>query len=174
MFKAFVTLFSEADIVFYVLFVLALGLFILEVFIPGFGLSGFAGILMSLCAITERCVATYCTETQIIFYIFWCIVVLSVITYVVKISYLSALKRKQVKTKFIVKGNEVGLTEEGNPDYSFLVGKSGVVTSDLKPSGKVEIEQSIYDVTSTKDYIFAGSRVKVVKVYAQKIIVEKI
>lgn len=174
MFKAFVTLFSQADFVFYILFVLAIGLFVLEVFIPSFGITGFSGILMSLCAITERCVVGNNSSKQILFYIFWCIVIIAFITSIVKWIYVSDQRRKKAGPVGVVKGNKVPLTKEGNPDYSFLVGKTGIVISDLKPSGKIEIEQNVYDVTSTKDYIFAGSRVRVAEVYAQKIIVEKI
>lgn len=174
MFKAFLTLFSGADAVFYVLFALAIGLFVLEIFIPSFGLVGIAGILMTIGAITERCVVQEVSSTEIIFYIFWCIILIVFIVGAVKIVYQLVRNHRKRKAMVTVKGNKVPTTEEGNPDYSFLLGKCGVVVADLKPSGKAEFDEKIYDVTTTKEYIFAGSRVRVKKVYAQKIVVEKI
>lgn len=174
MFKAFLTLFSGADALFYVLFALALGLFILEIFIPSFGLVGVAGLLMTVGAITERCVLGDVSSTEIMFYIFWCILILVFVVFAVKVIYQIVRNRKKNKAMVTVKGNKVPTTEEGNPDYSFLLGKCGVVVADLKPSGKAEFDEKVYDVTTTKEYIFAGSRVRVKKVYAQKIVVEKI
>ncbi len=174
MFKAFLTLFSGADAVFYVLFALAIGLFVLEIFIPSFGISGVAGLLMTVGAITERCITTEVSSTEIIFYIFWCIILIAFVVAVVKIVYNIVKTYRKNKAMIIVKGNKVPTTEEGNPDYSFLLGKCGVVVADLKPSGKAEFDEKVYDVTTTKEYIFAGSRVRVKKVYAQKIVVEKI
>ena len=73
-----------------------------------------------------------------------------------------------------VKNEEVNFTEQGNMDFSFLVGKEGEVVSDLKPSGKVVIDSKIYDVTTSKEYIYSGAKVKVIYVLAQKIVVKKI
>ena len=174
MFDAFITLFSQADALFFVLFSLSLLLFVLEIFIPSFGIAGLAGILMTLGAITERCVSGSNSTTQVGFYIFWCVVLLAVVCSLVKFVFVLVRNHKKMKSMMIVKGNPVPSTEQGNPDYSFLIGKSGVVVADLKPSGKAEFDEKVYDVTTTKDYIFAGSRVRVKKVYASKIVVEKI
>lgn len=174
MFKAFVTLFSQADALFFVLFALTLFLFILNFFVYSSGIIAIGGFLMGICAITERCVSSNNTANQILFYIIWFIVIIFVVVALFKLIFQSILDRKNKKSSMVVKGNIVPSTEQGNPDYSFLLGKTGVVTSDLKPSGKVEIDGSIYDVTTSKDYIFSGSEVKVVKVYASKVVVKKL
>lgn len=174
MFDAFVTLFTQADALFFVLFSLSILLFVLEVFIPSFGIAGIAGILMTMGTIVERCITGNNSTTQVGFYIFWCIFLIAISCSLVKMIYVLIRNRRKVKNTMTVKGNKVPSTEQGNPDYSFLLGKSGVVVADLKPSGKAEFDEKVYDVTTTKDYIFAGSRVRVKKVYASKIVVEKI
>ena len=62
----------------------------------------------------------------------------------------------------------------GNPDFSFLNSKTGVCVTDLKPSGKVEIEGEVYNVLARKGYIYCGISVRVVKTVGASIYVEKI
>lgn len=173
MFKAFVTLFSQGDALFCVLFALSIALFVLKVFVSKFGIAGFCGILMTLGAISARCVDAN-NETDMLFYIFWCVFIVFAVSFLTKLVLTMILNHKKAKLMTMVKGNQVPLTEEGNPDYSFLVGETGEVVSDLKPFGKVEICGRVYDATTTKEYVFSGSKVVVSKVIAQKIIVKKI
>ena len=56
-------------------------------------------------------------------------------------------------------------------DYGALVGKNGVVTSELRPSGKVEIDGKIYDVVSSGLYLEEGERVVVSEAVGMRIVV---
>lgn len=174
MFKAFVTLFSEADVLFFVLFALSALSFVLRVFFPRFGIAGIAGCFLAVSAMIERCIEIENNPSKVFFFIFWIVILLFVVASLTKLVFNLVLNKKRAKLQAIVNGEKIPMTKEGNLDYSFLVNKTGVVVSDLKPSGKVEINGKIYDVTSTKEYIFTGSRVVVSRVYAQKIIVKKI
>ncbi|MBQ7466894.1 MAG: hypothetical protein IJS74_02350 [Clostridia bacterium] len=173
MFDAFVTLFSQADWIFFVLFALGLGLFITKIFVENKLLLAITGIFITICAITERCAVGNNNSTQIFFYIVYIILLIAVVYAIVKLSFEIASANKIRKKMAKVKGNNVPLTPEGNPDYSFLKGKVGMVVSDLKPTGKVEIQGAIYEVSSISDYISAGCVVKVVKVMASRVFVEK-
>ena len=173
MLKAFVTLFSQADFIFYILYGFALGLFISRIFVAGHFFLNFAGLLMTIGAITERCVVGNNTSTQMIYYIIFSVLLLIVIYSLVKLCRELALANKMRKKMAKVKGNNVPLSPEGNPDYSFLLGKVGMVVSDLKPTGKVDIQGAIYEVSSINDYISAGCIVKVVKVLVSRVFVEK-
>lgn len=53
-----------------------------------------------------------------------------------------------------------------------MVGRTGKAVTDLRPAGKVDIDGTIYDATSTRDFIPAGSTVKVVRYEAAQIYVE--
>lgn len=173
MFKAFVTLFIEADWVFFVLFFLAIGLFVLELFIPNFSIAGFAGIILTLGAITERCTAGENTSNQIIFYIVY-ITLLTFLSVIIAKSIVVMVRRKKNRIKFaMVDGNKVPLTKEGNLDYSFIIGEEGEVLTDLKPTGKVRFESGTFEATSTKEYIYAGTWVKADRIFNGRIIVNK-
>ena len=173
MFKAFVTLFSQADWIFYILYAVALGLFVTRIFIRTGVLYAISGMFITICAITERCISGNNNSTQILFYIIYSVLLIVVICAIVKLSAEIVVTNKTRKQMARVKGNNIPLTPEGNPDYSFLNDKVGMVVSDLKPTGKVEIQGAIYEVSSMSDYINAGSVVKVVKVVASRVFVEK-
>lgn len=59
-------------------------------------------------------------------------------------------------------------------DYGMLVGKEGIVTAELRPSGKVEINGKIYDVVSTGAYIEEGERVVVAEAVGMRIVVHRV
>jgi len=61
---------------------------------------------------------------------------------------------------------------QSNKTDETLLGKEGVVRTDLHPSGIVEIDDERYDVTSDGIVIEAGQRVRVVKVSGNFIVVE--
>ncbi|MDI6860712.1 MAG: NfeD family protein [Caldisericia bacterium] len=55
-----------------------------------------------------------------------------------------------------------------------LSGKRGKVITTLRPSGTIEIDGKRYDAISLGEFIEKDSRVKVVKIEGNKIIVEKL
>ena len=59
-------------------------------------------------------------------------------------------------------------------DHSSLLGKEGIVISELHPSGKVEIDGKVFDVVSTGAYIEEGERVAVAEVVGVRIVVHRI
>lgn len=174
MFKAFLTLFSEANIWFYLLFIASTALFIVEVLVIKNILTRMAGILLVLGTIAVRCSEKNITANEIIFYMIYIILLVMLIVGIVKIVKSVYVVRKKARSFTIIDGNKVPLTPEGNPDYSFLLGKEGEVVADLKPTGKARIQGCIYEVTATNEYIYNGSLVYVEKVVAQKIMVKKI
>ncbi len=54
------------------------------------------------------------------------------------------------------------------------VGDEGVATTDLRPSGRAEIEEELIDVVASIGYIDRGTRVRVVKVESYRIVVDAI
>ena len=53
-------------------------------------------------------------------------------------------------------------------------GDEGVALSSLKPIGKAEINEKVFEVKTNGNYVDAGERVKVIKIDKNKIIVEPI
>ncbi len=173
MIDATIKLFAEADALFYILFSISLLLLAIEAIIPSFGIIGLGGILMAFGAITARCVTGNNTSKEIFVYIGVLLAIIVVLVVIVKLLNRIHKAIKRSKNYLIVDGVKVPLTKEGTLDYSFLLGKEGEVVSDLKPTGKVKIDGNVFEVTTTKGYLYTGTLVKVDKVVGQKIIVRK-
>lgn len=172
MLNAFVSLFTEAEIWYYLLMILSISLFVLDLFFYSFRVAPFAAVLTAIGAITQRCVSRDNTSTEIIFYIIYSVLILIVLVSFIKLLYRIIYISINNKKYQIVDGEKIPLTKEGNLDYSFLVGKKGVTVTDLKPIGKINIEDKIYEATSVKDYIYTGVEVVVEKIADSRIVVK--
>ncbi len=69
---------------------------------------------------------------------------------------------------------ETALARESLAIYSHLVGESGTAATDLRPSGKVRIEGTLYDVVSDGQPAEKGEEIVVVKVQGSRIVVRPI
>ncbi len=58
------------------------------------------------------------------------------------------------------------------PELGLLEGREGVVVSDLRPSGAVEIDARPVDVVTDGQYVEKGTRVRVVRVEGTRVVVE--
>lgn len=67
--------------------------------------------------------------------------------------------------------NSENFTLAGINELKFLVGKEALVITDLRPSGKIEIDNERYEAISDGEYIVKGSFVKVVKVDEARLMV---
>ena len=75
--------------------------------------------------------------------------------------------------QFSLKTSMQGKFNEGVND-TLNLGDEGVATSTLKPVGKAEINNKLYEVTSMGGYLDTGVKIKVTKIDRNKIIVEPI
>ena len=57
---------------------------------------------------------------------------------------------------------------------ALAVGAFGQAVTDLRPAGKVEVDGTVYDATSTGNFIRHGRRVKVVRYEAAQLYVTEI
>ena len=58
-------------------------------------------------------------------------------------------------------------TERGfisSSDLDYLIGKSGVTVTDLRPAGKISVDELVLDVISAGPFIEKGKPVKIIKV----------
>lgn len=60
----------------------------------------------------------------------------------------------------------------GSADNVLLEGREGVVLTDLRPSGSVEIDDRSVDVVTDGRYIEKGTKVRVVQVQGARVVVE--
>jgi membrane-bound ClpP family serine protease len=60
------------------------------------------------------------------------------------------------------------------PDFSHLIGSTGVAMTDLRPSGTIIIDDKRYDAVTGGEYLAHDTNVKVVEVEGSKVVVREI
>ncbi len=145
---------------------LSIGLLVLVVeiiFVPGTTVVGLAGFLFM--AVGLGLSFYYFGENTGWLVLGGTAVVSAVVIYY---SFKSELwKRFSLKSSIDSKVNE-GLTA------GLAEGQTGVTVSALRPVGKAELGSRVFEVKTSGDYVEAGARVKVVKIFSNQIIVESI
>ena len=136
----------------------------IELVVPGFGLPGISGIL----CLGAGIILTADTVEQGITITIIVVVILAVMVTIG----LTLLKK--VKPPFV-------LTDElkadrgflNSRDLDYLVGKTGMAATDLRPGGKCDIEGITFDVRTEGKYIKKGSAIKIKGIHENTIIVQE-
>ena len=147
------------------LFILGMGLLILEVFVPGFGLFGIAGILSMLASF-------YFVLGGNVSALNWLAVsiVAALAIFALLIKYLPS---NPAWNLFVLKDKQEN--SEGysvTPDMTQYAGKAGVAVTTLRPAGIALVDGARIDVVTFGDYIDAGTDIVVVRVEGSKIFVK--
>ena len=79
--------------------------------------------------------------------------------------------KSNVWSRFSLKGTINSRVNEGEHD-AVTTGEEGVALSALRPSGKAELNKKTFEVRTLGPYVETGSRIRVVQVDSNKIIVE--
>ncbi|MEK7485344.1 MAG: NfeD family protein [Planctomycetota bacterium] len=66
-----------------------------------------------------------------------------------------------------------GLQETATP-RSLLLGKQGISVTELRPAGKIKLDEIFYDVVSTGDFINRGEKVQIIDVSSNRLMVERV
>ena len=138
----------------------------IEMLLPGFGvpgISGAIGIIAGILMLAES-FEHGLKLTAIV------IVVLALMLAMVVLFFHS----KKIKSP-IVLDKELN-TDPGylsSQDLEYLVGKEGVTTTILRPSGKCDIEGVVFEVRSAGEYIEKNKKVKIVKVQSNMLVVKE-
>lgn len=75
--------------------------------------------------------------------------------------------------RFSLKTTSEGKVNEGGL-AGLEVGQEGITVSSLRPSGKAEIKEKTYEVKTLGSFVDAGSKIKIIKINTNQIIVEPI
>ena len=163
-----------------ILFIVGIGLIILEIFaFPGFGVAGISGILLVITALVLSMTLnfgfdfTFAPPTTIIKKI---AIVLSFTTAGLLCSIWLGMKLINANTRFgtialkTELGKEAGFISQ-DLTMNELVGKTGRAITFLRPAGKVEIGEDIYDAVSEFGLIDKDAEVKVVRFENSQLVV---
>lgn len=163
------------------LFIVGLILLALEIFaIPGFGVTGFAGILLITTGLTLSLVAhigpgTLDYDFGSLIKAFFLVVISMTIGIIVSI-FLA--KRLLESPSFRFALNNRQLASEGftvaEEEYSSMIGKTGTAQTQLRPAGKILIDGDQYDAVSQISYIEKGDAIKVTGYNNGQLIVRKL
>lgn len=165
-----------------ILFGVGLILLLLEIFvIPGFGVAGILGIVCIVASLALSGIDDFTFE----FLPDFVGAIIRSLFFVISCSLISVFASIWLSRKlFGSRRLNFALHAEQKVEEGFVgvdmtvkeeVGKEGVVFTDLRPAGKVEINDDVYDaVSNTGAFIQKGTRVKVIKYQAGQVYVEKL
>jgi len=150
-----------------VLFIVGIGLLIIEMLDPGFGFFGVFGILSLVACIfvTAETVAQGIMLT----------VIFSVILLIMLAIFMIMVSKGKLPNKFILKEAETkedGYT--GTEDFTDYMGKQGVLTVACRPVGSVDFDGKKIEVVSQGDFIDKGTTVEVIEIEGNRVVVKSI
>ena len=143
-------------------FLLGIGFLILEAFMPGFGAPGITGIVLEVITLVLTWNAHGPMATLGLL-----LIVLATLAIAISTSLRSLSKGKLRNSKLVLsetESNEAGYRSA--EDMNVFVGREGTATSVLRPTGIAD-----FDGVSEGDFVQAGTKVRIISVEGQKILV---
>jgi len=166
-----------ASIIEILLFVIGLGLILLEVFvIPGFGVAGISGIILVIVSLFLSMVGE--DPFLDMHAVSMAIIQLSVallLSLVLIFLLAKYLPKSNIFKRFILSEEErsvAGYTSR--KDAKDLLGAKGIALTTLRPAGTAEINGKRVDVVTDSEYIEHGRQIEVVEVDGMRIVVREI
>ena len=166
-----------------VLFIIGIGLIIAEVFvIPGFGVVGIAGIAAVMISLSLAMLKnidgfdfTFVPTADIgaAFLMVSSVMVVGVLLLIFASKNLADSKAFKRLTLSTVQTKDQGYVISASLEKS-LEGQEGVVVTDLRPAGKIEINDEQYDAQSDGEFLTAGTKVIVRKQQGAYLIVNQV
>ncbi|SHJ90808.1 membrane-bound serine protease (ClpP class) [Anaerobranca californiensis DSM 14826] len=156
-----------ANLEFIILFILGILLLIAEMFFAGFGILGVGGVTLIFLSV----IFTARSVSDGLVILGWAIL----FTIILLVVFYKLLAKSKRLDKLVLKQQEN--KEQGyiaSAKYENLLGKEGKTITMLRPSGIAEIDGQRYDVVSEGSFISSNTKIKVVKVGSNNIVVKKI
>ncbi|HIU19469.1 MAG TPA: hypothetical protein IAC48_05360 [Candidatus Limiplasma stercoravium] len=151
-------------------FVLGMGLLVVEVFMPGFGLPGIAGIILEVVAI----VLTYLWHGGLTA-LGMTLVILALVAIAVSLALRSVNKGRLSKSPMILNDSESATDGYvATQDMEVFVGKEGVTLTVLRPVGMAEVDGIRLNVVADGEYMPKDTRVRVDRVEGPRVVVRKL
>lgn len=150
-------------------FVLGLGFLVAEMFMPGFGLPGISGIILELIAI----VLVYLRFGGLAA-LGMTLIVLALVAIALSLALRSVNKGRLSKSSVILSAEET--PEEGyvaTQDMDVFLGREGVTTTVLRPTGMAEFDGVKLNVSADGEYIAKDEPVRVIRVEGARVVVKK-
>ncbi len=159
---------STGTLIMIICYLFGSGLIILEAFMPGFGIAGFAGAAMEIAAIIL---------THRYFGLMWSLIatflVLLFIGIAVFLSYRSAMKGRLSKSALVLKDTE-NSAPSASPAVQEWLDKEGTAVTALRPAGFIEIGGTRLNASTSGEFLAKGTPVRVVGAEGDHLVIRKI
>lgn len=137
-----------------------------EMILPGFSIPGISGTVALIIGIFLNSQTT----EQAIFLVGSTVVLLGIMFFlIIKVFSKTRLVKKLVLREEL--NNDNGYTSSKNLDY--LLGKTGVAKTDLRPAGMGDFDGTTFDILSEGSYISKGTPIQIKEVQGSKLIVKQ-
>lgn len=152
-------MFSGLGLVSTICFIVGIIFLVIEIFIPGFGVFGFCGIgLTGFSVIFKICIGDSVEE------VLWTLLIAVIVIIILLSVFIYSAKKGLISRSALMNNGTALPTFYNSSNLEFLIGETAECASDLKPVGKVKIEEEIYDATSQEGYLDVGTKVEVVSI----------
>jgi len=161
----FIELWANVSIFSIILFVIGVGLIIVEMLEPGFGFFGAFGIIALIACIfvTAETVAQGLTLTAIFF----------VLLLILLAIFLILVSKGKLPGKLVLKEAEtLDQGFSGTEDMAYLMGKSGIVVTTCRPVGNVDFDGVKLEVVTQGEFYDKGAKVEVVEIEGNRVVVK--
>ncbi|AJG98186.1 NfeD family protein [Clostridium beijerinckii] len=148
------------------LLIVGFGLVLLEMHIPGFGLPGIAGAICLILAVAL-------TAENFAQALVMALGILAILGIMLGVVLTFFTKGKLFKPLILPDEQKKEHGYISSSDLDYLLGKTGVAVTDLRPTGSVDIDGVKFDVISEGEYIRKGTNVEIFKVSGVKLLVKK-
>lgn len=171
MWQQFIDLFSGYGLIAMMVMLFGLLLCMIEIIVPGFGVFGVLGAIFTIGGVVARAImGTTVIQFLSLVILIVAVVVITALLIVIlaKIGLLGRVSIIQEKTAVPTD------YEKATKEQRKLIGKVGFAETAFKTSGKFVLDGNVYDAISEGEYIEKGSKVKVVAIKNNDIIVKKV
>lgn len=158
---------GEADMLTILAFISGILLLALELFVPGFGVLGIIGGLLTIYSLLDSFGSSL---FGILVLVLTAASVFISVTLFVRLGFSANIFEKSIL-------NEGQTKEKGynsKKDYSYLLGKSGKSLTILRPTGRIKVEELEYDAKTRGSFIKKDSNIEVIEIKDGHIIVKEI
>ena len=146
--------------------IIGLGLMIAEMFTPGLGLMGTFGIIALIAAIV--------LSAHSLLDAIFTLAIIFVVLIAGFIVYRSFTKGRLANSSIVLSDRiDSASTSLDDAEIRGIVGKEGITTTALRPSGNAEIDGKRYDVVTSGEFIQKDTRITVERIDGLKILVKR-
>ncbi len=144
---------------------------IIEVFMPGFGVFGLTGGVVSVGSIIARMVmGASVIQLLIMIMLVATIIILSLLIMLISARFGFIKYSPLVETKTSVPTN----FGKDNKAYVKMLGKTTFAETDFKPTGKFYYNGSQFEAATYGEFVAKGDKIQIVEVKADKIFIKKV